>query len=614
MVFYDPVTWVPYLPWLLVAYIVWDAWAPTFYRGDSHYFITPTAVVGIVYVLARNWTGLKISKIVPEPYLDEIFHIPQAQAYCAGDFHIWDPKLTTPPGLYAFTTIFCNLAQIRNCDVDTLRWFNNIALVFAMVYAGSCYASIARLGGLRNLNVLHNMFNFALFPPLFFFSGLYYTDVLSTCVVLKMYRDFLNNRSGIWLYFTGIVALTMRQTNIFWTAVFLGGLEAVRTLKTFEAKPDKKRAPMCFKGIVRATFHQYERGEIHDIALKDVELEDFFLCALSIAIAVIFHPLLITKKIWPYVAILLSFGYFVFWNGGVVLGDKENHVATLHLPQVLYLWPFISFFSLPLLIPSILQFLYCLFTRQLPTSKPVIILGRKFHRIVHYFAHVCTAWLFSFIVIMHNTIIHPFTLADNRHYMFYVFRYTILRHPIIKYLLGPVYIITFYLCYTTLSASFTSFTSLLPAFNNPEGKKTLAEIQRSRKAHKIETGEIATTSFFIIWFGATALSLITAPLVEPRYFILPWIIFRLHVPSLTFPTSASNRAQVQKGRAWHADVSRSWKEVKEVVRWYGWEGHDPRLWVETAWFVAINAVTGYVFLNKGFEWPQEPGKVQRFMW
>jgi hypothetical protein len=25
-------------------------------------------------------------------------------------------------------------------------------------------------------------------------------------------------------------------------------------------------------------------------------------------------------------------------------------------------------------------------------------------------------------------------------------------------------------------------------------------------------------------------------------------------------------------------------------------------------------VTGYVFLYKGFEWPQEPGKVQRFMW
>jgi hypothetical protein len=28
--------------------------------------------------------NLKVSSIVPEPYMDEIFHIPQARAYCAG--------------------------------------------------------------------------------------------------------------------------------------------------------------------------------------------------------------------------------------------------------------------------------------------------------------------------------------------------------------------------------------------------------------------------------------------------------------------------------------------------------------------------------------------------
>lgn len=30
---------------------------------------------------------------------DEIFHAPQAQAYCRGDWRYWDPALTTPPGL-----------------------------------------------------------------------------------------------------------------------------------------------------------------------------------------------------------------------------------------------------------------------------------------------------------------------------------------------------------------------------------------------------------------------------------------------------------------------------------------------------------------------------------
>ena len=30
---------------------------------------------------------------------DEIFHIPQTQKYCAGDWKSWDPKITTFPGL-----------------------------------------------------------------------------------------------------------------------------------------------------------------------------------------------------------------------------------------------------------------------------------------------------------------------------------------------------------------------------------------------------------------------------------------------------------------------------------------------------------------------------------
>lgn len=49
----------------------------------------------------------------------------------------------------------------------------------------------------------------------------------------------------------------------------------------------------------------------------------------------------------PYILVITSFASFLVWNGGVVLGDKANHVASLHFPQlgyyVLYasalLWP-----------------------------------------------------------------------------------------------------------------------------------------------------------------------------------------------------------------------------------------------------------------------------------
>lgn len=38
------------------------------------------------------------------------------------------------------------------------------------------------------------------------------------------------------------------------------------------------------------------------------------------------------------------------------------------------------------------------------------------------------------------------------------------------------------------------------------------------------------------------------------------------------------------------------------------------LFLEIVWFMIINAVTGYVLLYKGFEWPRELGQIQRFIW
>ncbi|KAI7881639.1 hypothetical protein K492DRAFT_176982 [Lichtheimia hyalospora FSU 10163] len=44
-------------------------------------------------------TANLVNTHIPQSYMDEIFHIPQAQRYCSNDFSTWDPKLTTPPGL-----------------------------------------------------------------------------------------------------------------------------------------------------------------------------------------------------------------------------------------------------------------------------------------------------------------------------------------------------------------------------------------------------------------------------------------------------------------------------------------------------------------------------------
>ena len=67
------------------------------------------------------------------------------------------------------------------------------------------------------------------------------------------------------------------------------------------------------------------------------------------------------------------------------------------------------------------------------------------------------------------------------------------------------------------------------------------------------------------------------------------------------------RQPTQNNRTpYHDPVVFSWQAL--------WEQYDQRLWLETLWMLAVNAVTGYVFLKWDFTWPQEVSKAQRFMW
>jgi hypothetical protein len=54
-----------------------------------------------VFIISHLAAFAVVSKVAPDPYIDETFHIPQCQAYCHGRFSEWDDKITTPPGLYS---------------------------------------------------------------------------------------------------------------------------------------------------------------------------------------------------------------------------------------------------------------------------------------------------------------------------------------------------------------------------------------------------------------------------------------------------------------------------------------------------------------------------------
>ncbi|KAH8900117.1 hypothetical protein GQ53DRAFT_709444 [Thozetella sp. PMI_491] len=570
--------------------------SPVLWRSSWKANVLSFGGVFFVYLFGRAWLAL-VGEYVPEPYLDEVFHIPQAQTYCRGRYFDWDDKITTPPGLshscrYILGVLFNRLRMGAECTAFSLRGLNVPAVVQAALIASVCRNSLeARAsdqeGKARSqtfsLYSYHTSLNIALFPALFFFSALFYTDVTSTLVVLIAYNNHLTRLSektgllnDLWTVVLGVFTLFMRQTNVFWVVVYMGGLEAIHAVQSLQpgqaAKEQASEATLF--GVVQGFILRSWQGYVHDPPLSISYPDDYIFCVISYGIAALANLPKVLKQIWPQITILGLFAGFVAWNGSVVLGDKSNHIATLHLTQMLYIWPFFAFFSAPLVVKSLL----------------LAILDGLFARKLYYLPYLFATVLISLAIVHFNTIIHPFTLADNRHYMFYVFRYTIRRPGATRYMLVAAYTISRWLVWGRLSGASPDSSSEEHADTKlRESPASVDAVTLGLLDEPVSTSASPPlTSTVLLWLLTTTLSLVTAPLVEPRYFILPWVFWRVLVP------------------AWSSN------SLSRQV--------DLTLVLETVWFLAINMATIYIFLFKPYVWRNEEGEVldmgrlQRFMW
>lgn len=269
---------------------------------------------------------------------------------------------------------------------------------------------------------------------------------------------------------------------------------------------------------------------------------------------------------------------------------------------MLYIWPCFLFFSWPLVLHVVYAMGKTFLNLQHVNRSTAIGTLQK------YFPRVWTFLLFTTLAtaaVHFNTIVHPFTLADNRHYVFYVFRY-LLRFRIVKYLVTPIYVLSAWLILRVLGVPPLVASSRVE--DNSKQKQHGIEEQLAKK--EFPSDRSTQISFVIVWLATTTLTVITAPLVEPRYYILSWIMWRLHVPAshlgppLKSVASRIARKDGKDGISSPANERES--DQAELI--------DYHLWGETAWFLAVNLVTVYIFINWGYAWPQEPGKIQRFMW
>lgn len=155
----------------------------------------------------------------------------------------------------------------------------------------------------------------SILPPMYFFSHLYYTDILSITTILLTFLYANKQRYNLSAFF-GALSVLMRQTNIVWIGMILGSKVLNKIVigtmpKINPTKSKKKYDNYTILDILKVIIYHLKRFDLILNQIKTI-LIDFT----------------------GYIIVLAVFIVFLLINGSIVVGDKSAHEASLHLPQV----------------------------------------------------------------------------------------------------------------------------------------------------------------------------------------------------------------------------------------------------------------------------------------
>lgn len=192
----------------------------------------------------------------------------------------------------------------------------------------------------------------------------------------------------------------------------------------------------------------------------------------------------------------------------------------LHFPQLLYFLLFSLIFGLPILVT----------VEKL--KRFVVVLKENSYK--------CAVFLLLSCYLLYNySYEHPYLLADNRHYVFYLWR-KILGRPFSRYLMCPIYLF--------------SVWSMNDSLRSP-------------------TSTPIDTLYRVIYLVCVAGMTVPQKLLEFRYFVLPYLFFRIHIQRPT---------------------------ARTVI-------------LEFLYYVLVNALTLVIFTQKTFHW-SDLSEPQRIIW
>jgi len=305
------------------------------------------------------------------------------------------------------------------------------------------------------------------YPFCTFYFMLYYTDTLSTLSLMATAYLAPTTSSGQFAKLTSLLAATLtilvRQTNAVWV-LFIAGTTMLESIT----------------------------------ASGFISNDDFTIgLVLRFVYCLWLKKLQIVNLTWSLLIPVIGFLIFVIVNGGVVVGDKENHQPVQHFAMAAHAIVIYGMISTPYVIAEGISHHF-----NAKKKSTISVVGRMFScggRGNMILALILS--LFLSLGFLFYSLSHPFLLSDNRHYTFYLWqRY--LRHFQVRLLLCPMYFIVL----------LVGLTRLLR-----------------------QQGSL----WLLIYLAAVVISLTPTPLLEPRYFTPAVLIAVLHSPKIT--DSVSNR-------------------------------------------------------------------------
>lgn len=392
---------------------------------------------------------------------------------------------------------------------------------------------------------------FISFPFFIFFSFMYYTDVISLLAFLYSFHY----KSPL----LALCCLLMRQSNI--VNVFYLGWNLV------------------YSDFIRFHWTQLKSLDESKFARNRPFFRELYLFVLYI----LKNFIKILRKYYLWISIGVSFLIFAWKNGSIVLGDKSNHEAIFHFNQLSYFVVFTCtmipghILTTIYELPSILRKRYIISTNSTNFTKPnnttisnITIKSNnstnstnstntiKKSRSTNTFRLNLIQIIVDLILFVSMTIllailnykfayVHPFILSDNRHYIFYLWRK--LFH--IQDMQSNMYRIR--------NALFSPIFSLCLIYLN----------YKLRYYSKL---------WRFLLLATVSMQIMIAPLVEFRYYIIPFYIVLEHIQ--------------YNERVHHPSRAKIASTINSI------------------YYLLINGLTIYIFLFRPFGENNE----NRFMW